>query len=103
MRVQQLEQGEVQDEAAGTNDTERAQLLEQQPPRRVQATSDPNEAHPRSVRSSKPFVGTTVRVITGESRPISSRAMAYSLAPRTALPVVAMVGGGQLSRMTHQA
>jgi 5-(carboxyamino)imidazole ribonucleotide synthase len=29
--------------------------------------------------------------------------MADSLDPRTRLPVVAMVGGGQLSRMTHQA
>jgi 5-(carboxyamino)imidazole ribonucleotide synthase len=29
--------------------------------------------------------------------------MADSLDPRTGLPVVAMVGGGQLSRMTHQA
>ena len=29
--------------------------------------------------------------------------MAASLDPRTGLPVVAMVGGGQLSRMTHQA
>src|SRR5688500_20054931 len=29
--------------------------------------------------------------------------MADSLDPRTLLPVVAMVGGGQLSRMTHQA
>jgi 5-(carboxyamino)imidazole ribonucleotide synthase len=29
--------------------------------------------------------------------------MADSLDPRTSLPVVAMVGGGQLSRMTHQA
>src|SRR3954470_14045409 len=29
--------------------------------------------------------------------------MATPLDPRTALPVVAMVGGGQLSRMTHQA
>ncbi|MGY5885445.1 5-(carboxyamino)imidazole ribonucleotide synthase [Modestobacter lacusdianchii] len=29
--------------------------------------------------------------------------MASSLDPRTQLPVVAMVGGGQLSRMTHQA
>jgi 5-(carboxyamino)imidazole ribonucleotide synthase len=29
--------------------------------------------------------------------------MADSLDPRTQLPVVAMVGGGQLSRMTHQA
>ncbi|TWH74218.1 5-(carboxyamino)imidazole ribonucleotide synthase [Modestobacter roseus] len=29
--------------------------------------------------------------------------MATSLDPRTGLPVVAMVGGGQLSRMTHQA
>jgi 5-(carboxyamino)imidazole ribonucleotide synthase len=29
--------------------------------------------------------------------------MASPLAPRTSLPVVAMVGGGQLSRMTHQA
>src|SRR4051794_20275501 len=29
--------------------------------------------------------------------------MSASLDPRTGLPVVAMVGGGQLSRMTHQA
>jgi 5-(carboxyamino)imidazole ribonucleotide synthase len=29
--------------------------------------------------------------------------MAAALDPRTGLPVVAMVGGGQLSRMTHQA
>src|SRR3954471_7224140 len=29
--------------------------------------------------------------------------MATPLDPRTGLPVVAMVGGGQLSRMTHQA
>src|SRR4051812_5672683 len=29
--------------------------------------------------------------------------MAALLDPRTGLPVVAMVGGGQLSRMTHQA
>src|SRR5919107_108931 len=29
--------------------------------------------------------------------------MADSLDPRTRLPVVAMVGGGQLARMTHQA
>src|SRR3954453_3440482 len=29
--------------------------------------------------------------------------MAASLDPRTGLPIVAMVGGGQLSRMTHQA
>ncbi|SDX49626.1 5-(carboxyamino)imidazole ribonucleotide synthase [Modestobacter sp. DSM 44400] len=29
--------------------------------------------------------------------------MAASLDPRTRLPVVAMIGGGQLSRMTHQA
>ena len=29
--------------------------------------------------------------------------MATPLDSRTALPVVAMVGGGQLSRMTHQA
>src|SRR3954449_9871254 len=29
--------------------------------------------------------------------------MAASLDPRTGLPVVAMIGGGQLSRMTHQA
>src|SRR3954447_20047287 len=29
--------------------------------------------------------------------------MAPPLDPRTGLPVVAMVGGGQLSRMTHQA
>src|SRR3954467_8467646 len=29
--------------------------------------------------------------------------MSDSLDPRTGLPVVAMVGGGQLSRMTHQA
>jgi 5-(carboxyamino)imidazole ribonucleotide synthase len=29
--------------------------------------------------------------------------MAASLDPRTGLPVVAMVGGGQLARMTHQA
>jgi 5-(carboxyamino)imidazole ribonucleotide synthase len=29
--------------------------------------------------------------------------MATSVDPRTGLPVVAMVGGGQLSRMTHQA
>ncbi|RBY77781.1 5-(carboxyamino)imidazole ribonucleotide synthase [Geodermatophilus sp. TF02-6] len=29
--------------------------------------------------------------------------MATSLDPRTGLPVVAMVGGGQLARMTHQA
>jgi len=29
--------------------------------------------------------------------------MAPALDPRTGLPVVAMVGGGQLARMTHQA
>src|SRR5215207_577934 len=29
--------------------------------------------------------------------------MAAALDPRTGLPVVAMIGGGQLSRMTHQA
>ena len=29
--------------------------------------------------------------------------MATSVDPRTGLPVVAMVGGGQLARMTHQA
>src|SRR3954452_22190082 len=29
--------------------------------------------------------------------------MAATLDPRTGLPIVAMVGGGQLSRMTHQA
>ena len=29
--------------------------------------------------------------------------MATPVDPRTGLPVVAMVGGGQLARMTHQA
>ena len=29
--------------------------------------------------------------------------MASPVDPRTGLPVVAMVGGGQLARMTHQA
>jgi 5-(carboxyamino)imidazole ribonucleotide synthase len=35
--------------------------------------------------------------------PIASLPVDSPLEPRTGLPVVAMVGGGQLSRMTHQA
>jgi 5-(carboxyamino)imidazole ribonucleotide synthase len=65
------------------------------------------ERHPAARDSHPDRVGRrTVDPPGPDTRPgalASALTMATPLDPRTGLPVVAMVGGGQLARMTHQA
>ena len=109
--VEQLEQADVDHEADRADDAEGAQLLQRDGRARRSASPGAGggrhgrlyEAHGEAAVGPREASRRRPRPAAASVRASLAATMASPSIRRTGLPVVAMVGGGQLARMTHQA